>query len=75
MAKVKVFIEETLCREVEFELPEDMTIDERMEAAEELARRAYKNSEVVLTADDFNGQAQIMTRDVETGIETSWNEI
>lgn len=75
MAKVKVFIEETLCREVEFDLPDDMTVEERMEAAEELATRAYKNSEIVLDADDFNGQAQIMVQDVESKTETDWNDL
>lgn len=74
MAKVKVFIEETLCREIEFNLPEDMTVEERMEAAEELAKRAYKNSEIVLDANDFTG-AQIMMRDEESETETSWNDL
>lgn len=75
MAKVKVFIEETLCREIEFDLPEDMNVNERMEAADELARRAYKNNEIVLTADDFNGQAQIMVKDVESETETNWIDL
>ena len=74
MAKVKVFIEETLCREVIFDLPEDMTVEERMEAAEELATRAYKNTQIVLDAEDFTG-AQIMVQDVASGSETDWNDL
>jgi len=74
MAKVKVFIEETLCREVEYDLPDDMKWDKRMEVAEEMARQAYKNCEIVLDAEDFTG-AQIMVRDEEYKTETSWSDL
>jgi len=72
--KVEVFIEETLCRRIEFDLPDDMTEEERMEAAEELATRAYKNCEIVLDADDMSGTS-IMVRDVTTEHETDWRNI
>jgi len=75
MAQVDVFIEETLCKKVNVWVPDDLTVEERMEYAEKEARKAYKNNQIVLTADDFNGQTQIMTRDVETGSETSWNDL
>ena len=75
MAKVKVFIEETLCMEIEFWVPDDLTVDERMEFAEQKAREAYEDNEIVLTADDYNGQTQIMLQDVESGTETSWNDL
>lgn len=74
MAKVKVFIEETLCREIEFDLPDCMTVEERMEAAEAMTVHAYKKSQIVLDASDFTG-AQIMMRDVESETETSWNDL
>lgn len=72
--KVEVFIEETLCRKIEFDLPDDMTLEERMEAAEELALRAYKNSEIVLDAEDFTG-ASMSIKDVVSGHETKWRDI
>jgi len=72
--KVEVYIEETLCRKVTFDLPEDMTEEERMEAAEELALRAYKNNDIVLTGDDFSG-ASMMVNDVTSGHETDWKDI
>lgn len=75
MAKVKVFIEETLCKEIEFHFPDNFTVEKRMELAEQIARESYKNNQIVLSADDFNGQTQIMLQDVETGSETDWNDL
>lgn len=75
MAQVDVFIEETLCKKVNVWVPDNLTVDERMEYAEKEARKAYKNNQIVLTADDFNGQASIMVRDVESERETSWNNL
>lgn len=72
--KVEVYIEETLCRRVEFDLPDDMTEEERIEAAEELALRAYKNNEIVLSGDDFTG-ASMMVKDVTSEHETDWRDI
>ena len=74
MAKVKVYIEETLCKVIEVEIPENMGVDERMELAEKIVLHQYKNSEIVLTADDFTG-ASYMVEDVESGTETGWNDI
>ena len=69
MSKVKVFIEEHLCKEVEIEVPND--VDDAMEWAEEKAKEMYENEEIILTADDFNGQRCMMVQD-EDGHETEW---
>lgn len=69
--KVSVFIEEHLCREVIIDVSTN-DVDEAMGLAEEQAKEMYKNEEIVLTADDFNGVRQMM---VECGdYSTSWNE-
>jgi hypothetical protein len=73
MAKVNVYIEEHLVRKVEIEVPDELTKDERMELAEDKATDMYRNGEIVLDADDFNGVRLMMVQD-EDGFETSWNE-
>ena len=69
MRKATVFIEEHLCREIEIEVPDD--VDDVMEWAEDKAKEMYFNEEIVLTADDFNGQRCMMVQDSE-GHETEW---
>lgn len=75
MKKVKVWIEEHLCREIEVEVPDDMGVDERMEYAEELVKEQYKCGEIVLDADDFNGVVEICVQDVETETTTEWYDM
>lgn len=55
MARVKVFIEEHLCKTVEIEVPDTMDGLSQEEYAEEKAHGMYRNGEIVLTADDYNG--------------------
>ena len=74
MSKVKVYIEETLCREIEIDAPSEMDTDEAMEYAEDKVRDMYKNEEIILTADDYNGNALIMVEH-EDGTQTSWNDM
>ena len=71
MRKVKVSIEETLCRTVEIDVPDDIKPGDEMEYGEAKAKEMYKNEEIVLSADDFNGQRCMMVED-ETGHSTSW---
>lgn len=69
MRKATVFIEEHLCKEIEIEVPD--YIDDAMEWVKDKAKEMYFNEEIVLTADDFNGQRCMMVQDDE-GHETNW---
>ena len=74
MKKVKVYIEEHLCKEVEIEVPDNLNVDERIELAEEKAREMYRNEEIILTSDDYT-TTLVCAFDMETDISTEWNEI
>ena len=74
MSKVIVYIEETLCRGPEIDVPDELDLDEEMEYAEEKAKEMYRNEEIVLTSDDFTGNVCIMAKH-ENGAETSWNDM
>ena len=67
--KVKVFIEEHLCKEIVIEVPE--YVPDEMDYAEQMAKQMYENEEIVLTADDYNGTRLMMVQD-EDGHETGW---
>lgn len=69
MKRVSVSIEEHLCKTIEIEVPDD--VNDALEYAEEKAKEMYFNEEIVLTADDFNGQRCIRVED-EEGYETNW---
>lgn len=71
MRKVKVSIEETLCRTVEIPIPDDVKPGDELEYGEVKAKEMYKNEEIVLDADDFNGQRCMMVED-ENGHSTNW---
>lgn len=73
--KVKVCIEEHLCKEIEIECPDDMENDDRLNYAEEKVKEMYDNEEIVLTSDDYNGITLINAEDIETGASTEWHEI
>ena len=75
MKKVKIWIEEHLCREIEVEVPDDMNVDDRMEYAENIAREQYKCGEIVLDADDFTGTTLCSVMDEETGNATDWHDL
>ena len=77
MSKVVVYIEETLCRGTEIDVPDELNLDEddEMEYAENKVKEMYQNKEIVLSRDDdFTGQVCIMTKH-ENGMETSWKDI
>lgn len=71
MSKVVVFIEEHLCKEVEIDAPNELDTDEAMEYAEEKVKEMYKNEEIILTADDYNGNTLYLIKH-EDGTETDW---
>ena len=75
MKKVKVYIEETLCREIEVEVSDELNETERMEFAEQQVKEMYRNGEIVLDADDFSGLTQMCVEDVETETVTNWFDI
>ena len=75
MKKVKVYIEETLCREIEVEVPDELDVTERMQFAEDKVKEMYRNGEIVLDADDFSGLTQMCVEDVETETVTNWFDI
>lgn len=76
MSKVVVYIEETLCKEIEIDVPSELGLDadEEMEYAENKAKEMYKNEEIVLTAEDYTGITCMMVKH-EDGTKTSWDEI
>ncbi len=75
MKKVKVWIEEHLCKEVEVEVPDTMNVDERMEYAEKYVWNAYYKGEIVLDANDFTGTTLCSVMDEETGKGTDWHDL
>ena len=75
MKKVKVYVEEHLCREIEIEVPDNMSVDERMEYAEEIVKQMYREEEIVLDANDFTGTTLCSVTDEETGNATDWHDL
>lgn len=74
MSKVKVFIEETLCKEVIIDVPDELDSCDQMDYAEDKAEEMVNNGEIVLTADDFTGVRMCMIQ-LENGEESSWIEM
>lgn len=70
---VTVQIEEHLCREVKVFVPEGYEGD-LLEYGESMAKVAYKNEEIILQADDFNG-TRLMQVDDNDGHSTDWFEV
>lgn len=74
MAKVTVYIEEHLVKEVVVETPDGLTEDEAMEFAEDKVKKDFDNGDIVLTADDFSGIRLWMTEH-ENGTSTNWRDM
>ena len=76
MAKLSIFIEETLCKEIVVDISDDESkyYEESFLAYEEVMRK-YCNGEIVLTADDFTGLTQVMAQCEEFGEYGDWTEI
>lgn len=72
--KASVFIEETLCKEVIIEVPDELDSCDQMDYAEDKAEEMVNNGEIVLTTDDFTGVRMRMIR-LDNGHETGWTEL
>ena len=75
MKKVKVYIEEHLCKEIEVLVHDDLDAEERMDTAKEWVRQQYQDGEIVLDADDFTGTTLCSVMDEETGNATDWHDL
>lgn len=74
MAKfVDVMVEEHLVKTIRIEVPNELTdvIDREIYAMDKV-KEMYKNQEIILTADDFNGTTLIQTHDFESDIDSEW---
>ena len=70
--KGKFYIEESLVREIEIEIPDSIPVEDRLWYVHEEGIKKYKAQEIVLNADDFT-QAQSMVQvDSES---TEWKVI
>ena len=67
--EVKVMIEEHLCKEVSIKVPSN--VEDKFKYAEQVVHDMYKNKEVVLTSNDFNGQKFMYIEDSK-GNSTEW---
>lgn len=71
--KVKVYVEEHLCRCIEVEIIPTVSEAEEMEYAEEIVRRLISDKDIILTADDWNGVRLYCVEDKD-GHSTDWHE-
>ena len=71
--KVKVHVEEHLCRCIEVEIPDNVFDIDAMDFAERKVKEMVDNEEIVLTADDYNGVRLYCVED-EDGKATDWHE-
>lgn len=74
--KVKVSIEEHLCKTIEIEVPDCLEEDEdaAMIYADKKAKQMYHDKEIILTADDHNGVV-LMQIELEDGTCTNWYDM
>lgn len=73
---VEITIEEHLSRTISVEVPSDLGNEiDREIYAEEKVRDMYKNQEIVLDADDFNGTVLYQVHDVETDNTIEWSNL
>lgn len=71
---VEITIEEHLSRTISVEVPSYLENEiDREIYAEEKVRDMYKNQEIVLDADDFNGTVLYQVHDVETDNTSEWS--
>lgn len=73
--KVEIYIEEHLVRKIEIDVPSELSAIERMIYAENKAREMYKNEEIILSAEDFNGTVLIESHDLESNYYSGWNNL
>lgn len=75
MNKVEIYIEEHLVKKVEIEVSNELSAIDRMIYAENQARQMYRNNEIILSAEDFNGTVLIESHDIETNYFSGWNQL
>lgn len=63
MKKIKVNIEEHLNKEIYIDVPDDVIEPEAY--ADEKVAQMYRNGEIVLTSDDYNGVTLMSVEDSE----------
>lgn len=73
MAKIKVNIEEHLCKTVKIEVPDNLDEDEQEELAENIAHDMYNDGRITLTADDYTG-VTLCSLEHSNGESTDWFE-
>ena len=71
--KIKVYVEEHLCRCIEVEIPDNVFDIDAMDFAERKVRKMVKDEDIVLTADDYNGVRLYCVEDKD-GNATDWHE-
>ena len=73
---VNVTIEEHLAKTIQVEVPNELTdvIDREIYAMDKV-KEMYRNQEIILTSDDFNGTTLVQTHDVESDIESEWTNL
>lgn len=62
---VKVTLEEHLAKELDIEIPDNISDDDANDYALEKAEEMYKNKEIVLTKDDYNGNTLVSSESTE----------
>lgn len=72
--KATVVFEEHLVKQITIDIPDEVSEADELEYAELKAKEMYKNQEIVLTADDFDGDALIEVSDSK-GNCTDWISI
>lgn len=74
MSKVKVSIEEHLCKTIEIEVPDCFDETSAMIYADKKAKQMYRDKEIILTADDHNGVV-LMQIELKDGTCTDWYDM
>ena len=73
---VEVTIEEHLSKTITVEVPNELeNLNDKEIYAIEKVRDMYKNAEIVLDANDFNGTTLVQTHDVESDTLSEWTNL
>jgi len=73
---VEVTIEEHLSKTITVEVPNELeNLNDKEIYAIEKVRDMYKNAEIVLDANDFNGTTLVQTHDVESDTWSEWTNL
>ncbi len=79
MTKLRILVEEHLCKAIDIEVPDGTTLDDEIvEQKYEVIHDLYCKGYIVLTADDYNGTTLVCKQLVngnDVVEETGWNDI